>query len=210
MAESRRIVLRGYRKVFKFERRLFRLDRWRIPYPHGVPVRGIGYFVGAEIATVLLTRLPIFGVLINALPAWFAYLLLPAALAWGLVVGRIDGRVPHRVLLSLVRFHSAGREFAGLRRCSRLGSEVVPIDALTLACDEREPRIVRGRIRGPATVTFRYPALCRAEGAPPWIRDEMARRTRARRIRARQLVDRPAMLEGATLQVPSGRVAVVE
>ena len=53
MDRSRGIQLRGYRRVFRIERRLYKFDRWRIPYPHGVPLRGIGYFLALEFAVVL-------------------------------------------------------------------------------------------------------------------------------------------------------------
>jgi hypothetical protein len=86
----------------------------------------------------------------------------------------------------------------------------VPVDDVTVAHDARESFAVRGRIRGPARITCRYPSLVRVEGAPPWVRDREKRRARARRYRIRQKVDAPPMLRGKTLRVPRGREAVVE
>ena len=47
MAE--RVVIRSYRRVFEVDRRIYRVDRWALPVPGGVPLRAVGYFA----ATVL-------------------------------------------------------------------------------------------------------------------------------------------------------------
>jgi hypothetical protein len=81
---------------------------------------------------------------------------------------------------------------------------------VTIAYDAREAFVVRGRITGPARVTFRYPSEGRIEGAPPWVRDGAERRARARRYRVRRLPGEEPMLRGRTLAVPVGRTVVVE
>jgi hypothetical protein len=210
MAESRSIQLRGYRRVFRIERRLFRFDRWRIPYPHGVPLRGIGYFLILELGIFVTSRLPVLGVLFAVPGPVLAYLGLPLAGAFLLMQSRIDGRPPHHVLVSVLRFWASPRCLAGLAPCPRPGEEVVPVADLAVAYDGRESFAVRGRIRGPATITFRYPSTVAIERISPWLRDPEKRAARARRYRVRRRPQAPPMLRGKTIKVPSGREVVVE
>ena len=210
MVESRGIQLRGYRRVFRIERRLFRFDRWRIPYPHGVPLRGIGYFLVLELCVFALARLPLLGAWIGLWSPAIPYLGLPLAGGFLLMQGRIDGRPPHHVLASLMWWSLRPRCLAGLCSCPREGEEVVPLEEVTVAFDARESFLVRGRIKGPARVTFRYPAVVRVEGAPPWLRDPRKRAVRARRYRVRRRRGAAPMLRGKVVRVPRGREVVVE
>jgi hypothetical protein len=208
--EPQGIQLRGYRRVFRIERRLFRFDRWRIPYPHGVPLRGIGYFLALELAVVGLSRLPILGASIGLLTPAISFFALPLGGAFLLTQGRIDGRPPHHVLASLLRWSLGARCLAGLCPCPRQGERVMPLEEIAVAYDARESFLVRGRIRGPAKVTFRYPATVRIEGAPRWLRDPEKRSARARRFRVHRRQGAAPMLRGKVLTVPSGREVVVE
>jgi hypothetical protein len=210
MVESRGIQLRGYRRVFRIERRLFRFDRWRIPYPHGVPLRGIGYFLILELTAFALSRLPVLGVLLALPSPVIPFLGLPAASAFLLMQGRIDGRPPHHVLASLLRFASRPRCLAGLSSSPRQGEEVAPVADIAVAYDGRESFSVPGRVRGPAKITFRYPATVAVEGAPPWLRDPRKRAARARRYRVRRRREAAPMLRGKTVGVPAGREVVIE
>jgi hypothetical protein len=210
MAERRHITVRGYRRVFKFERRLFRFDRWRIPYPHGIPLRGIAYFVTLEFLMLLAARLPVFGALVAVWHPAIAFLAFPSGGAFALMQVRIDGRPPHHVLGSLMRHFLFPRCLAGLDSCPRAGEVVVPVDDVSVAYDARESFPVAGRIRGPARITCRYPSVVQVEGAPPWVRDREKRRSRARRYRIRQKPDAPPMLRGKTIRIPRGREVVVE
>jgi hypothetical protein len=210
MVASRGIQLRGYRRVFRVERRLFRFDRWRIPYPHGVPLRGIGYFLALELCIAAASRLPLSGVLIGLWSPALTYLGLPLIGAFALMQGRIDGRPPHHVLASLARFSLSPRCLAGLHGCPREGDAILVLEEATVAFDARESFLVRGRVKGPARVTFRYPAAVRAQGAPPWLRDPGKRAARARRFCVRRRSGADPMRRGKVLVVPRGREVVVE
>jgi hypothetical protein len=210
MSEPDSIQLHGYGRVFRFERRLFRFDRWRIPYPHGIPLRGIGYFVALEFCVLFAAKLPILGALLGLLHPAIAYLGIPLGGSFALMQARIDGRPPHHVLASLLHHYLGPRCLAGLDPCPRAGEEVVLLDEVAVAFDSREAFAVRGRIRGPARITFRYPSVCRVEGAPPWVRDPVTRRARAQRYRVRRQPDARPMLRGKVIAVPRGREVVVE
>jgi hypothetical protein len=210
MAERRHITVRGYRRVFRFERRLFRFDRWRIPYPHGIPLRGIGYFVALEFCLLFAARLPVVGALMGMWHPAITYLTMPLGGAFVLMQVRIDGRPPHHVLGSFARYLLAPRCLAGLAPCPRVGEVVVPLDDVTVAYDARESFAVRGRVKGPASLTCRYPSVVQVEGAPLWVRDREKRKARARRYRIRRQPDTPPMLRGKTIRIPRGREVVVE
>ncbi|HVX33961.1 MAG TPA: hypothetical protein VHA80_12545 [Solirubrobacterales bacterium] len=210
MDGQRGIRLRGYRRVFRIERRLYRFDRWRIPYPHGVPLRGIGYFLALELCVVVFSRLPVLGALVGVWGPLIAFLGLPGAGAFVLMQGRIDGRPPHQALASLIGWRLAPRDLAGLEPCPRRGAAIVPVAEITVAFDARESFGVPGRVRGPAQLTFRYPGEVRAEGAPPWVRDPGRRLERARRFRVRRRRGAAAMLRGKVISVPPGGEVVIE
>ena len=45
--EESDIQLRSFRVCFQLERRLHRIDRFRLPFPYGLPLRGLGYVLEA-------------------------------------------------------------------------------------------------------------------------------------------------------------------
>jgi hypothetical protein len=204
------IQLQGYRRVFHFERRLFHFHNWRIPYPHGIPLRGIGYFVALEFGVLCGARLPVLSALVGLLGSVVAYLAVPLGGAFVLLRVRIDGRPPHHVLASLLRLYARPRCLAGLEPCPDVDEEVVPLEDVTVAYDACEAFVVPGRIRGPARITFRYPSVGRVEGAPLWVRGSKARRARARRYRIRRQPSARPMLQGKVVTVPRGREVVIE
>jgi hypothetical protein len=208
--ESRGIRLRGYRRVFRIERRLFRFDRWRIPYPHGVPLRGIGYFLVLELMVFAASGVPLVGTLISVWTPAVSFLGLPLLGSFLLMQARIDGRPPHHVLVSLMRWSLRARCLAGLSPCSPKGEAVLPLEDVAVAYDGRESFLVKGEVRGPARVTFRYPATVRVEGAPVWVRDSKARAVRARRYRVQRRRGAEPMLRGKVVGVPPDRRVVIE
>jgi hypothetical protein len=210
MDGSRGIQLRGYRRVFRIERRLYKFDRWRIPYPHGVPLRGIGYFLALEFGVVVLSRLPALGTLVGVWGPLISFFGLPLLGAFVLMQARVDGRPPHQALASLIGWRLAPRDLAGLEPCPRRGAAIVPVAEITVAFDARESFPVAGRVRGPVQLTFRYPGEVRAEGAPPWVRDRGRRLARARRYRVRRRRGAAAMLRGKVISVPQGGEVVIE
>src|SRR5215218_9384706 len=125
MADQQTLQIRSFRVVFDLERRLHKIDRWRIPLPYGVPVRGLVYGFAALLAVLFVARLPLAGDLLNLLPAPLRYAVLPAAVAYALTQLRIDGRPAHRALVAL------GRHLVGPARLVAFRASP-PVDALTL------------------------------------------------------------------------------
>jgi hypothetical protein len=164
MAE--RVVIRSYRRVFQVDRRIYRVDRWALPVPGGVPLRAVGYFAAAVLVVVILGELPATAELMSVLAPPLRYVVLPLAIAVLGTQAAPDGRTAHRFAWDWLRFRLRSR-----RRCTgrvvRLEGEPVRWDGeLTVQWDIDSPVLQHSRVRGPARVTFNVPTtLGEAGGA---------------------------------------------
>jgi hypothetical protein len=152
------LTIRSFGVVFDLERRIHRIDRWRIPVPYGVPLRGIAYWAAALLATVVLGRVPVAGELTGILPPPVRFALLPVGVAYVLARVRVDGRPAHAALASWVRSELSPSRLAGLRAVPRPGA-VIRLADVAIVPDERCARYRHAVIEGPATVLLRYPPL---------------------------------------------------
>jgi hypothetical protein len=84
------LVIRGLRGVFRFERRLYRIDHWRPPLRQGLPVRALLHTPVAYVLPIAAAAVPPLGGALALLPAPLHWALLPVALvAGGIAVFRI-------------------------------------------------------------------------------------------------------------------------
>lgn len=146
------LQIRSYRVVFDLERRIHKVDRFRIPLPYGLPVRSIAYALVALAVILIAQRLPGPRELVGALPVPARYVLVPGAVSWVLTQTRVDGRPAHAALATIARFVICPRRIAG-GRSARQGT--VRLHDMTLVSDERSVRYRRARIDGPAVVLLR-------------------------------------------------------
>jgi hypothetical protein len=152
---SEGFVVRSFSGVFALERRLFKVDRWRIPVPYGVPVRGLGYAFAALAALAVLSSLPVLGALIGALPAPVRWLVVPVGCGYALTQIRVDGRCAHAAGAAWARFMLGPRALSGFRP---LQGGPWSLGEIVMAADESSPRYRRCRIEGAGRLLFRYPA----------------------------------------------------
>jgi hypothetical protein len=150
------LTIRSFRVVFDLERRIHKVDRWRIPTPYGVPLRGIAYWVAALVVIILLGRMPLTSGLSALLPPPIRFVILPVAVAAMLARVRVDGRSAHTAIASWVRFRLSPSRLASLRSVPRAGA-VIRLGELALVPDERGAGYRSARLKGPATVLLRYP-----------------------------------------------------
>ena len=210
---ERSVPVRSYRDVVDVvERRIFRIDRWRIPHPGGVPAVGLGYFVVALLAVLVASRLPLLGGVLGMLQPALRLIGIPILCAWAMVSWQVDGRRPHYALVSAVRHRLGARTLAGLRRAPAVGTRLAPIEGATIAPSGDEPRYRAGRVRGPATVVLRYPAELRVERRAARRSAEVGEGiSLARRVRVRSLPGRARPLaDGQLIRVPEGAEVVFE
>jgi TcpE family len=158
MGDREGLAIRSFRVVFNLERRIHKVDRWRIPTPYGVPLRGIAYCVAALVAIVLLGRLPVAGQLTGILPPPIRFVILPLGVAFVLTRLRVDGRPAHTAIASWLRFGLSPSRLAGLRAVPRAGA-VVRLDDVAVVPDERSARYRSAVIEGPVTLLLRYPPV---------------------------------------------------
>jgi hypothetical protein len=198
VASREPIVVRSYRAVVDdVERRIYRIDRWRLPLPGGVEVRAIVYAVAAFAALAVLDSLPLAGQLLDTLPVGVRYLALPVLAGWGLAAWRIDGRAPHRALWGACRFAASPRTLSGRRRTLRVGEELLPVGELRTAPSGDEAAYRRGRVRGPALVVLRYPARLASANAA-------GRRELGDRVSVEPVDGGRPLIRGRELRVPAG------
>jgi hypothetical protein len=186
------LTIRSYRLCFRLERRIYKIDRFRVPLSWGVPLRSVGYAAAALLAVLLLQRLPLLGALMGGLHPALRYAIVPVGVAYLLTALEVDGRPAHRAVAAWVRFLGGPRRLLGASRKRRPGG-VLRLGEIAVAPDERSGRYRPARVHGPATVLLRFP--CRG-------------RRRGRRLTLRQTSRRPlgrgkmlALKPGQTLEL---------
>lgn len=205
MDAAKCVAVRSYRDVVDVvERRIFRIDRWRLPTPHGVSVRAIAYAAACFAAVLVAAKLAGLGDLLAMLPGSLRYLALPALGGWALSTLSIDGRPPHHAVFAALRHRLTARTLAGLRPAPPTGARISPIAAVQVAPSGDGRRYRAGRVRGPATITLRYPAELALERRRLGARgDGASRLAAAKRLRVRGLEGR-ALSSGHQIRVPEG------
>ena len=154
---AERVTIRSYRRIFRVERRLYKVDRWVLPVPGGVPLRGLAYFVAALAIVVALGRLPVVGALLGLLSPPLRYVILPLAAA---VLGTHiapDGRSPHRFAWSWLAHRLTARRRSAGRPVTREGERSGGGAQLHLRADATTAELRRARVRGPGRVEFSAP-----------------------------------------------------
>ena len=214
MVDSRRVVaVRSYRDVVDVvERRIFRIDRWRIPSPGGVSAAAIGYFAAALVAVLVLSRLPLIEQLLGSLQPALRLIGIPVLCAWSLVSWQVDGRRPHHALWAWCRSRLEPRTLSGLGRAPTVGTAFAPVEGVTIAPSGDEPRYRAGRVQGPAIVLLRYPARLAVEGRGVGAAESLAERlVRAKRVRVLAL-DEAALplVDAQAIRIPEGAEVVFE
>lgn len=170
------MAIRSFRICFEFERRIHKIDRWRLPVPFGVPLRGATYALAALAVVVMLGRLPVIGALVSAPPPPLRFVLIPGGLAYFLTQWEVDGRPAHATCLAWLRLRIAPRRIVGFR--AEPAPTTVVFGAIAVAPDECSVRLRPGTLAGPARVVLRYPFAARTrgrtlqlsgeDGAPRW------------------------------------------
>jgi hypothetical protein len=148
------VEVRSFRVCFDLERRIHRVDRWRLPVPWGVPLRGVAYALIALAAILIAGVMPGVGLVVDALPAPLRWVVLPVGVAVVLVRWRLDGRPAHRALIAVVRQQLSPRTLRAYsrRRSKPAAARYAPV---ALGRDGYSGRLGRGRVVGPARVSVR-------------------------------------------------------
>lgn len=157
------LQIQSFRACFDLERRIHRLDRWRLPLPYGVPVRGITYWAALLLAVLAGSRLPVLGAVLGTLHPAVRLVVVPAAAAYALCGLRVDGRTAHAAGASWLRMALEPRRLVAFRATPPRPEHT--LGTITLAADERSGRLRPGIVQGAARVILRYPVELRERGA---------------------------------------------
>jgi hypothetical protein len=162
------VVIRSYRRVFDVDRRIYRVDRWTLPVPGGIPLRGLGYFLGTLLAVIVCGRLPGLGDALGELTPPLRYVVLPVLVAmFGCQVAP-DGRAAHRFAWDWLCLRVRARRRCGGRPVALEGEPVRWDGTLGVRFDGDGAELHRGRVSGPARVRFAVPVrLAYARGG--WV-----------------------------------------
>lgn len=150
------LTLRSYRLVFQLQRRIHRIDRYRLPLPYGLPLAGAGCAFALLLVVAGASRLPIIGAILALLPWPLHWVVIPVAGAQLLSRTTADGRPFHEALRHRLVAQIRPRRLAGVESLPR----TIDPRALrvTIAPDESAVVYRAGTVSGPATVILRQPA----------------------------------------------------
>ena len=171
MAE--RWSIRSYRRVFEVDRRIYRVDRWALPVPGGVPLRG-GRLLRRGAAGGDRGRRAA-----RASASWSArvsaplrFVVVPLAVAVLGTQAAPDGRVGASLRVGLAAAAAAGAAaLGGPAWCRSRASRCAWHGELALRWDgDARAACTAARVRGPARVTFNVPVRLRARPAAGWSR----------------------------------------
>ncbi len=174
MSTEHSVTIRSYRLAFALERRIFRIERYRLPLPYGLPLRGLAYGALALALVLGAERVAGVGALVSALPWPVRYLVLPAGAAQLLLGMRVDGRPAHQAAVAWAGLRLVRLRRAGHNACLRL-------EDVALAPDERDPVFRAAVVAGPGVVIVRRPARLQARRAGRELRVRPERGRPARR-----------------------------
>jgi hypothetical protein len=192
--DSGKVVIRSFRLVFdRGYRRLFKIDRYRLPFAYGLPILGIVYAVLVALALVAADKLPIAGPALAALPPPILWVAIPVGLSMVMLHWRPDGLKPHVALWVWLEAVLTVRELSCWQPAERDG-DGMELGEIACAPDGREARYRRGRVSGPAEVLLRYPARA-------W--------QRGRRLHVEQTSDQPLYV-GTQITLRAGEQLVFE
>jgi hypothetical protein len=158
--DSQHTLVRSYGLVFKIERKLFKIDRWRLPLPGGLELRAIVYGAAILFGTLIASRLPVIGLALGLLPGPLHWGLIPGGLTFILLKLQIEGRAPHRVLASMISWYFSKRLIVSCGTADRPVA-LAPIQTIWITPDWRSPRYRPARIHGPTLLVCRYPIEAR-------------------------------------------------
>jgi hypothetical protein len=152
--------------VFELERRIYRIDRFRLN-PAGVPLRGVVYFLAAALAAGVAHGVPVAGWLTDPLPWYVRYIGLPVGLAAVLSIARIDGRPFHVAAWALWTRSRRAAGVGGRKARTRAPTLWMPPPLIVLP-DGSDPQLRRFRFRGPGAMMIRVPHRTLPARAPRW------------------------------------------
>lgn len=105
--EKEKVVLRTYNSTWKFERKIYAIDKIRLLVP--INIDDAAYLLIGLLITILLLKIFPF---LNQIPFIIRYVLLPWGLMKFLTKKKFDGKLPHRFLLGYLEYLTLPKAFS--------------------------------------------------------------------------------------------------
>lgn len=138
----------SYAHAFPRDRRIYRIDRWTVPIPGGLPLKASAWFIGIAIAVIALAQLPGVHQAVSVVGWPAAVLIGPGAMSIALTRPLTEGRTAPAHALCAARWH-----VARFRSQRSTPTGATPVERLlTVACDHTMS--TRVRIHGPGRVAL--------------------------------------------------------
>jgi len=150
------MLIRSYARAFPTDRRIYRIDRWAIPIPGGLPLAASAWFLALALAVWAIGQLPGVGRVVEVVGWPAAVIVAPGAGALAFTRRCDDGRTLPRLTLHRTAFEVRAR-------CTR---DVVPAPlprAFRVAADATLPG--RVLVHGPGRIAL-----------PTWAHAQVTRR----------------------------------
>jgi hypothetical protein len=125
------LQIQSFRVVFELERRIHRIDRFKIPLPYGLPLRTLGYTLAALVVVLAASGLPGIGAVVEAVPAPLRFVILPVGVGIAMTRLRLDGRSAHAASLAWLTYTFSPRDLVAFRR--RPAREEIRLSDLLIA-----------------------------------------------------------------------------
>jgi hypothetical protein len=174
-----RVEIRNYRRVFNIDRRIYRVDKWALPVPGGVPLTGLAYFGGALLAVVILGHLPILNVLFGLLSPPLRYVLLPLGFAMLARQATPDGRPA-----GLFAWAWLVLRWTNWRQDQH--ADTAWTGKVRARWDHDAPTLRKCRVKGPAVVEFRQPVVLNDRWNGWWAEGDPQGESRPVQVRSDQ------------------------
>src|SRR4051794_17141022 len=146
------IPIRSFGVVFDLERRIHKIDRFRVPLPYGLPLRSLGYAIVALAIVLAASAMPVLGRPIVGIPAPLRLVGIPVATAYALTGLQIDGRPPHVAAATVARYVLGPRRIAAWLPANMRATR---LDDIPFVADEHTSQLRPGRLRGPVQAVAR-------------------------------------------------------
>ena len=154
-------TVRSYERVFRFDRKIHRIEGWVLPVP--VPLAAVGWFFLGLILSLIASALPLIKIAYTQIGAPLRFVIVPLAVAVAASQIETQGRPIHRFVISW----AATRMRAGRRSIGRAvpaENHYTYIDFwVWVTRDQFSSHLHAATITGPARVSFRDRVWARSD-----------------------------------------------
>lgn len=157
------VRIRSFRIVFALERRLFKIDRFRLPFAYGLPLRSLAYAAAAVVVAAAAGKVPVVGAAVGAIPPPLRFVIAPVLVAAALTRLRVDGLPAHKAARLWLTHTITSPATVGFKPVRTPGVDAIS-EPLVFVPDERAPSLRAAELRDVRELAVHVPALAAIDG----------------------------------------------